>query len=91
MSIIYYDLNGNNYKTKCKYEFSSPDNYISCINTESIQYAGDIYFKLEKESKLLNGDINSPFDSKDFNGEKSINFDIIDSFAKLQITYFYNL
>ena len=36
MSIIYYDLNGNKYKTKCKYEFSSPDNCISCINTESI-------------------------------------------------------
>lgn len=91
MNILYYDLNGHNYRTKCKYEYSSPNYVIRCKNTESIQYEGNIYFKLNKETKLLNGDIILPFDSKDFTGDKYATFDVIDSFTKLQITYFYEL
>ena len=94
MNIIYYDLNGNSYRTKCKYEnYLSPSetHIINCINTESIQQRGNIYIKLNKNTKISNGDIISTFDSNNFKSYKYAEFKIIDSFAKLQITYFYKL
>ena len=91
MNIIYYDEKGNNYRTKCKYDYSYPSYVIKCINTESIQVKGNIYIKLDKNKKISNGDIISSFDSKNFNEKQFAEFRIIDSFANLQITYFYNL
>ena len=93
MNIIYYDLNGNSYRTKCKYEYyyaPSKTCVINCINTEPIQQKGNIYIKLNQNTKISNGDIISSFDSNNFNSNKYVAFNIIDSFAKLQITYFYN-
>ena len=91
MNIIYYDDNGNKYRTKCNYYFSHPSYVIKCINTESIQEKGNIYIKLDKNKKISNGDVILPFDSKNFNENKYAEFNIIDSFTKLQITYFYEL
>ena len=44
--------------------------------------------KLNKNKKI---DIISSFDSQNFYEKKYVEFKIIDSFAKLQITYFYDL
>ena len=91
MNIIYYDLNGNTYRTKCKYSFNHPSYVLVCVNTESIQQKGNYYIKLNEDTKILNGDIITSFDSKNFNGNQYAEFNIIDSFAKLQITHFYDL
>ena len=91
MNIVYYDENGNNYRTKCKYDYYNPTYVIKCTNTESIQEKGNIYIKLNKNKIISNGDIILSFDSKNFNENKFAEFKIIDSFAKLQITYFYDL
>ena len=89
MNIIYYDKNGNNYRTKCKYDVYYYKYSIKCTNTEPIQESGNIYMKLNKNKKISNGDIISSFDSQNFYEKKYAEFKIIDSFAKLQITYFY--
>ena len=46
MNIIYYDKNGNNYRTKCKYNYFYNKYSIKCTNTEPIQESGNIYMKL---------------------------------------------
>ena len=54
-NIIYYDLNGNSYRTKCNYEcyYQPSTTYvITFINTEPIQQKGDIYIKLIQNIKI---------------------------------------
>lgn len=90
MNIIYYDLNNNEYRTKCRFTTLNDIYSISCINTVSIQYTGNIYIKLQSTKILLNGDEIEAFDSKNFNEQslKYYNYKIIDDFTKLKITHF---